>query len=124
MRVMSEVLRTRTVLGRHWEMQSIQLIGGDHKGMWQATYYHGAEPKVWGETAISKEVAAELCDQTVDLHFGIDRTNLLDRAYVAIKYSQSNDPIVINDRMNALDRMSNDELKKIINQINYSNGNY
>lgn len=113
---MEEVIRTRKIFGRVWEMQVAQIHSTEftrkhygakieHDGMWQATYYYGAEPKANGDVRDSPEEACEHCDQVVDKYFEEDdRNNLIDRAYKAIGYINTSDSIVINDRMMALDR--------------------
>lgn len=75
-----EIIKTRDVLNRTWEMEVCQIfttpgsraMGADPStdGKWQATYYDGADPACWGEVAESREDAIRLCDKTVDKYFG------------------------------------------------------
>jgi len=71
MRIQSEVYKTRDVYGKTWEMQ-ISFIKGSG---YQATYFYGAEEKVWGKCLDTAEAAALDLDRLVDKHFGIEQTH-------------------------------------------------
>ena len=66
MRIKSEVYKKREVYGRTWEMQ-ISFIKGNG---YQATYYYGAEDKIWSKCFDTPEAAAYDLDKIVDFHFG------------------------------------------------------
>lgn len=70
MRIVREVVRKRTILGREMEMQVIQIKTTDQ---WQATYYHGADDIICGDTSPTRDGAIESCDETAKKHFGITK---------------------------------------------------
>lgn len=80
MRIVKEIEKTRLVMGHVWEMQVAKIqstpqsrrMGADPKddGKWQATYYHGADGKMWSNGMATKQEAVLDLDVIVDLHFG------------------------------------------------------
>lgn len=79
MRVMSKVIKTRTIYGRTWEMQIVKLVDSEHNrksgcvGKYQATYYYGADPQIWGDVKITEEGAIQSCDDVFDLVFKLKK---------------------------------------------------
>lgn len=67
MRKITQVVKTRVVFNKVWEMQVVQSL--DSKN-WQATYYSGAEEVIWcSGTEKSMEGAMQALDRMVDRFF-------------------------------------------------------
>lgn len=67
MRIYDEVVKTRTVFGENWEMQVAQIAS---TGKFQATYYHGADERIWGKTTDTREAAIASCDEVTTQNLG------------------------------------------------------
>lgn len=85
-----EVHKTRTVLNKTWDMQVLYIKGAGH----QATYFEGAEPKIWSDCRTTPEQAAFELDQLVDKLFG-------KSAFVYVKV-QDRVPVPIEGKDNAI----------------------
>lgn len=72
MRVMSEVVKTRSIYNRVFEMQVAKIKSGEAAGKYQATYYWGADPVIWGECYLTPEIAIRSCDEQFNFTFNLD----------------------------------------------------
>jgi hypothetical protein len=70
MKINSDIVKTRIVLGRAWDMQIVELKNGPDKFKFQATYYHGADPQYWSDAEETAELAALKLDQMIDKAYG------------------------------------------------------
>lgn len=64
MRLRDEIKKTRSIGGFTMEMQVANIIS---QGVFQATYYKGAEPFIWGQPSQTESGAIEQLDALVDL---------------------------------------------------------
>ena len=62
-----EIHRCRIILNMTWDMQVLYIKGEGY----QATYFEGADPKIWSECYSSPEKAAFELDRLVNNLFGL-----------------------------------------------------
>jgi hypothetical protein len=67
MRILADIIKVRMVMGYIWELQVAHI---KTTGEFQATYYYGAEEKIWGNAFPTAEEAIQHVDILVDMNFG------------------------------------------------------